>query len=219
VIVFYIDDVVDMDMITKAREKLEELKERRAENRAGRRREERLAKLEKYCIENDLGYHPVLVSELPDYAPVINDYILKKGQSDLRRSQFEKYVPEVNLLDMMEIGGMLEWKDGENPINEIRYNRPICCNETVYDNPVEMNLEYLLNNGSAIHTYENLIGWHSQTLGIGQLTEGDVRKMVTLKKEIGDKPYYHVIFSTTTDQFFWYALEKDPEIPRKYLDL
>jgi hypothetical protein len=203
---------MDMGLIEKARKKLEELKEKRAEDMTARQREERLAMLEGYSVANGCGYHPVLVSELPAYAAKVDDYILMKGREDLREPQFDKDTPVRDILDMMEIGGVLEWKEAENAINELSYNKPVCCDEQVYDNPVEMNLEYLLEAGKDVSTYENLIGWHSQTLGIGALTKGDFRNMIDIKERIGDKPYYHVIYSTTTNRFFWYALEKNPEV-------
>ncbi len=173
----------------------------------------RLRRLKQSCLEEGMGYLPHLLKKKPRFAKKVDEYIKQKSRDDLPQEQFEDRLKLDDLPKWVEVGGVLDYRDG---IKELSYNPPNSDNVIV---------EYSLPKNSShrpikrITTHTNgklsvddvvnatcMIDWHTHPVGYGELSLEDVDYAGEILKHRNERPFYMVLFQPNLNQTFWYNL-------------
>ncbi len=174
-----------------------------------RRRARRSHALRLYCVKKEFNFYPELLGELPLVAAEVNKYIATKAQADLPAVQFKGMVSLTNRDELVEIDGVLGYKDR---LFEICYNPPNRSNVNITDNSDSLEIR---SSGSPLvipaDVFRNtnlLVFWHTHPVYTDGVCDGDVNGMNGVLEIFRDKPVYFVVFTPARYDFDWYQVCK-----------
>lgn len=178
-------------------------------------RNKRLRELKQYSCENNLGFYPVSVRNLPEFAQEVNAYIEQKARKDLPQSQFQESMRvgtidhwAREMSDWVEIGGILGYNGS---LYEMTYSPPKPTNMRLETNGIGANFTSSTRTKSfsreGLEKANAVIDWHTHPDGMGDPSKGDVKHISGAMEVLGDREIFFVIYRPLNNQVYWYKAQ------------